>query len=236
MTIFENGEQIGVGNHGDHDYVYSDGVPVPDTGKSTFVFEDGVGVGGGIVIDDFEDADLSEYTGDTGSYSIATSPVFNGTYSLKVPGGSGGLNIVSQSGLDTYPEPGDTFRFNHYQADTAHTGVLFGVQNSGDYYTFDIDTRPGTVVDGLQLSVFSNGSLQYRIDLADNLNIPLNEWLEGEVSWSQNGDITCTVWDSGGSLIGSISGNDTTYGAGGFGVRTAGASSAGSYIDYARKV
>lgn len=45
--IFENGQAVDVGSHGEHSYVYADGTPVPDTGKSTFVFEDGVGIGGG---------------------------------------------------------------------------------------------------------------------------------------------------------------------------------------------
>jgi len=46
--VFEEGEGIDVGTHGDHDYVFADGEPVPDTGQSTIVFEDGTGIGGNV--------------------------------------------------------------------------------------------------------------------------------------------------------------------------------------------
>lgn len=44
--IFESGEGIDVGSHGEHDYVFSQGSPVADTGKSAYVFESGTGIGG----------------------------------------------------------------------------------------------------------------------------------------------------------------------------------------------
>lgn len=43
--IFEQGEGIDIGSHGDHDYVYASGDPVNDGGDSEVVFESGTGLG-----------------------------------------------------------------------------------------------------------------------------------------------------------------------------------------------
>lgn len=45
--VFESGEAIDVGSPGDHDYVFSSGEPVTDSGVSTYVFESGTGLRGG---------------------------------------------------------------------------------------------------------------------------------------------------------------------------------------------
>ena len=44
--VFEQGEAIDVGSHGDDDLLYHDGDPVPNTGASSLVFEAGTGLGG----------------------------------------------------------------------------------------------------------------------------------------------------------------------------------------------
>jgi hypothetical protein len=46
--VFEQGEEIATGNHGETDYVFAAGSPVPNTGASTFVFESGIGLGGAL--------------------------------------------------------------------------------------------------------------------------------------------------------------------------------------------
>jgi len=47
--VFDRGEAIDLGSHGDTSYVFAGGEPVPNTGESDLVFEDGVGLGGGVV-------------------------------------------------------------------------------------------------------------------------------------------------------------------------------------------
>jgi len=44
--VFEQGDKIQTGTHGDTEYVFAGGDPVPNTGGSDFVFESGVGIGG----------------------------------------------------------------------------------------------------------------------------------------------------------------------------------------------
>jgi len=43
--VYEQGEAISVGSHGDHDFVFHEGDPVTDTGISDLVFEAGTGLG-----------------------------------------------------------------------------------------------------------------------------------------------------------------------------------------------
>jgi hypothetical protein len=46
--VYEEGEPIDVGTHGDHDFLYHEGDPVNDSGQSSLVFEGGTGLGGGV--------------------------------------------------------------------------------------------------------------------------------------------------------------------------------------------
>jgi len=45
--VFESGEPIDVGSHGETSYLFHSGEPVPNSGESTLVYESGVGLGGG---------------------------------------------------------------------------------------------------------------------------------------------------------------------------------------------
>lgn len=47
--IFDKGEAVDVGSHGEHEFVYSGGTPVVDRGRSTLAYEAGTGLGGKIV-------------------------------------------------------------------------------------------------------------------------------------------------------------------------------------------
>lgn len=80
--VFEAGEPIDVGSHGQHDYVFHSGDPVLDRGQSPFVFESGTGLRGGIelVYDNtaIQNEDVKFF--DNGATFEA------GTYSLTVEG------------------------------------------------------------------------------------------------------------------------------------------------------
>lgn len=48
--VYESGEGVLVGGHGQHDFVYASGDPVNDSGQSSLVHESGTGLGGGPVV------------------------------------------------------------------------------------------------------------------------------------------------------------------------------------------
>jgi len=117
VNVFEKGNEIQTGSHGEHDYVYASGERVTDQGDSNFVFESGTGLGGALVIDNFERGDLNPYSSQTGSgggsASITTSQVFEGTYAAKTEADSS-ISTISTSGLQNYPVVGDTFEVYTY--------------------------------------------------------------------------------------------------------------------------
>lgn len=45
--VYEEGEEIVTGAHGQHDFTYAEDTPVTDQGVSELVFEEGTGIGGG---------------------------------------------------------------------------------------------------------------------------------------------------------------------------------------------
>lgn len=59
--IFEKGSEVDVGFHGEHDYVYASGEPIPDTGNSEVVFESGTGLGGNDVFH-FDYGNVDEFS------------------------------------------------------------------------------------------------------------------------------------------------------------------------------
>lgn len=65
--VFESGDAIEVGSHGDHSYVYHSGNPVLDSGRSNYVFESGTGLGGQSI----------QVTLSQGGSDLVTTPVIN---------------------------------------------------------------------------------------------------------------------------------------------------------------
>lgn len=92
--IFDEGEAVEIGEQGEHDALYADGDPVPDTGRSTLVFEEGTGLGGeaatvtisdsngkstGDVVIIERDQTIEDYYGfdDSGDSASAEGPINN---------------------------------------------------------------------------------------------------------------------------------------------------------------
>ena len=65
--IFDKGRPIEPGVHGEHDFVYSKGTPVPDTGASELTFEAGTGIGRAwSLVAEMPTARREQYIGDLG--------------------------------------------------------------------------------------------------------------------------------------------------------------------------
>lgn len=170
------------------------------------------------IVDDFEDGDISEYRVNTGSFSTQTTEVTNGSVALQGTPSSGSVYIRSESGLDTYPAQGDTFRVNVYLPESDTLGALmFGTQsgasNNDEAYRAEVNNTGSKIAivlqDGSTTTVLSSQSV----------NVPGGEWLELEVAWATDGTITITLFDSAGSQLAQTSATDTTYASGGIGFR-----------------
>jgi hypothetical protein len=163
-------------------------------------------------VDDFEDNDIAEYSGDTSIFSTQNSVVYEGTYALKAEGTGtfNGYILDSSSGLPRYPEAGDTFEFRGRRENISGTsgtlGMLFGI-NGSDRYQARLQYEQQQI--SLQAPSGTLGS--------QSVSLTENEWYRGVVEWGTSGNITFTLYDSSGTEIASVSGTDSTYTSGDFG-------------------
>lgn len=174
------------------------------------------------IIDGFEDGDISEYSGDTAIFDVTTaSPVYAGSYSLKATGD--GRRIYSTTGLNTYPQRGDSFRVWAHINDSRSASVLWGGPSSGDLYRLVAFNQFGN----FRLYREDGGS-PTQIASDENNTIPQNEWCYFQVSFGSP-TIECSLYNSSDSLITTIQADDSTYDADGFGFFTSGASGTTTY-------
>jgi hypothetical protein len=178
-------------------------------------------------VDDFEDNDMSEYTitaGDSSEFTVQTSTVFEGSYALETtPDGSGGLVLLSDSGLPRYPEAGDVFSWRGYLSSSTgnnNNSVFFGAQETSsrsNNYNARIQGYSGDIV----LRKWSGGSASTIASTSVSGGIPQDEWLRGKVEWNGDGSMTFTLFDAAGNQLAQISGTDTDYTSGGAGYESA---------------
>jgi len=166
----------------------------------------------GSTVDTFDDGDISEYSGDTGSFETVSSPSVNGQ-ALHETTGTSPVRITSTSGLNYYPEHGDTITYRtRFSEDRAKSGFLFGVQSGSPQssgYLINLNNQGNA----LEIEKDGEGS-----ELATTAtDFPENEWLTVTVDWESDGTISATVDDSSGSTIATVSASDTTYTDGGVG-------------------
>lgn len=219
--VFEKGGAIDVGSHGDHDFVYHSGDPVPDSGESDFVFEAGVGFGV-IVIDDFERGDLSPYTGyysgDGGpaEIGIQTSRVYEGTYAIWDTSGGGGSSsrsyLWSKTGLNYYPQPGDTFEWYVNLTSNSDSSIWFALAKE--------DNINESVQGGYNIK-HHNDLLSFRVKTADDsaadelfrqsYNPPDDgsTYIRGVCEWQDDFTFNVRMEDLNGNTLASGSGQDT---------------------------
>lgn len=98
----------------------------------------GFGLSANTIIDDFEDEDISEYSGDTGSFSVTSGAAQKGSFGLEVVGSGGpAINhrISSSSGLNYYPKEGDTLKYyinSENPSDVSRSGVVINRKDNNN--------------------------------------------------------------------------------------------------------
>lgn len=160
----------------------------------------------GAIIDDFENGDLNEYNWDGGGnssyFSINSNGnyVYEGQYSLEMqPAGTSSNGIVSENGLNYYPQDGDKIEWH----------IWFQSLNSGTYAARP-EIRLGQGSDGEAIRLrYSNRSNELRLlsagsDTAFDPENHMYEWLRTELTIDLP-DVTVKVFDSSGNQITSLS-------------------------------
>jgi hypothetical protein len=169
----------------------------------------------GTVLDDFEDGDISEYGGDTGSFTVQTGTVYEGSYALEASSSSD-FDTISDTGIDRHY--GEYTWYAYYPSQSDVRGLLFGSQNENGFENGNAYYTISKYFSGWNhdLKSFNSGSRSNSIGSTDESgSIPTGKWLEHKFKWYSNDTIVYEVYD--GSRIVKHSGQDSTYGSGGIG-------------------
>ncbi|USN87822.1 MAG: DUF2341 domain-containing protein [Candidatus Nomurabacteria bacterium] len=194
-------------------FMYYNNPTATSTSSSTQVF---------IATDDFEDNNISEYSGQTSLFGTGTSYNYDGTYGLDNLGNeSGRANLGGIYRFDQTVSQGETFRYLQYIDTSAGSGdevcTMFGVQSPGStnqnyavcLEQFGID-RVSLVKDVVDND--SSGTI-----LASSTITYSTGWYEVEIDWGTDNNIFVSLYDSANTLVATTSVTDSTYTSGGYG-------------------
>jgi hypothetical protein len=213
--VFDQGEPINIGSPGDHDFVLESGTQVNDSGVSGLVFEAGTGLGGGDdILEDFEDPfDASQYDGTTGLFDRVVSPVQQGDYAGRFTVDDNTVPYMARVGDEKVVE-GKTYRgYVRFQKEEAAVGLLF-MYNGTYAYQVNLEESDQTFEVGFyQVSTASGGSDEIAVTTT---SFERDTWYQ--VDFRKDGsDISCSLFNSVGTEISSISGTDDRLAKGGYG-------------------
>ncbi len=170
--------------------------------------------------DDFEDNNISEYSGDTSFFDTLGTMAYEGSYGLGADAGS--VESQTTDGIfqtsSTFGQ-GSTLRWFEYVDATKDDEpcTLFAVQSPGtnnQNYAVCLDQYPSEQV-VLAENVSSNNGSGSTLD-SEAVTFSTG-WYEVEVDWLSGGSITVVVYDSTGATFATLSASDTSYSTGGSG-------------------
>lgn len=169
-----------------------------------------------MLIDGFEDGDLSEYSGDTVEFTASTTNPFDGSYSLECSTTSSGSRTITRTDISWGPSNDSTLQYQ-LNRERHTTDLFFGVQSSTDvsYRTRVKDYETNDTI--IQIAK-SDGGFSVLSSTPLNIDKTAYDWLRIVVDWQSGGEITATVYDQTAIQLGVVSATDTAIGAGGIGV------------------
>ncbi|MEK7462460.1 MAG: DUF2341 domain-containing protein [Patescibacteria group bacterium] len=172
-----------------------------------------------LAADDFEDNDITEYSGQTTLFGTAGTFAYDGAYGLDNAGDEGNrANLGGIYRTDQTINQGETIRYWQY-IDTAagdDTCTKFAVQSGSPNNNYSVCVGQFGV-DRFALAENAIENDTSGTVLASSTVSYSNGWYEIEVVWETDDDIIASLYDSTGTLVTSISDNDPTYTSGGFG-------------------
>ncbi len=174
-----------------------------------------------LAFDDYEDNDITEYSGDTSLFTTVTSPAFGGTYALR----SNPVSGKTSDGIFRFDQTiaqGQMIRYMQY-VDAGAGGnndepcTLFGVQSPGttnQNYAVCLE-RFGTDRISIARDV-QNNDLSGTV-LATTTVTYTTGWYEVEIDWQTTGRITAYLYNPSGTLVATTAATSTAYTTGGYG-------------------
>lgn len=169
------------------------------------------------IIDDFEDGDLSEYSGSHAGISISSAVTYgSSTYSLRMESAAND-SYISTTGLASYPSAGDRIRFRSYlEDDVQYAGIYFGQDGTTSSYGFP-SSGYGFLWASDSIRLVKPTPSGFTTMSETSFTIPLLEWLETVIDWNIDGSITATVYSEAGAELANVAATGTDYTSGGVG-------------------
>jgi len=178
------------------------------------------------LIEGFESGNLDAWSGVTSAYDVTEAdPVSEGSYSMKRNSSSTeDTPIAWTTDLEVTPQAGNVIRADVAVNDNQNNACFgWAFQDAENFYF----CRAYQAED-LEIYKRSGGSYTKFGDAENNNWSPGSEMHTWVVEWGEDGSITCTLQDSSGETVASVSGSDSEFTEGGIGVRR------GSVLDNVR--
>lgn len=197
-------------------------------------------------IDSWEDQDFAQYTdnGDGTNLTTGTTFVTDGSYGMEITRNGSMDNIISLSGdgLNYYPKPDDTWRFD-YQPEAGSTLFYHGFlcqdyTTQPDGFCFTIEPANS------QVRLWKNWTAQGLDSASATINTSTHYIAEVSIDGS-DGTITCRLLDSSETEVALVTATDADAATGGaydtnYGVAWAqndtNDANGLTYVDYARSI
>jgi hypothetical protein len=182
-----------------------------------------------IVADDFEDGNISEYSGDTGLFTVdgivdLVVPAYGGSYQLDNTGNesANAIDGIAHATAAQVVSQGEIIRYMQY----VNTGTgdevctMFGVQlpvTANNNYAVCFE-QVGTDRISLAQDVERTDSFGASVQVLASSTVTFSDgWYEVEIDWQTDDTIDVYLYDDTGSLVATTSANNTSYSSGGFG-------------------
>ncbi len=168
-------------------------------------------------MDNFEDGNISEYTGDTGDFSVVGSSAYERTYRLEASDPDNSKTDQNMRNTSVTVQQGQTLRWLQYintvtgSADESCTH--FGVQTGATSYAVCLELFG---VDRLSISENATHRDTSGTVLASTTVTYSTGWYEVEVDWDTDNSIFVRLLKNG-SLIATTTATDSSYTSGGVG-------------------
>ena len=198
-------------------FMYYDNPSVPTTTSSlTEVFA---------FADDFEDGNISEYSGNTSLFTVDGSFAYGGSYGLDTTGYENNRAADGIYRTDVTVSQGQIIRYMQY-VNTAYTSdevcTMFGIQSPGsanNNYAVCLE-QLGT--DRITLAQDVQSTDNYPIgdppDILGQTNVTYSTgWYEVVIDWQTDDTIDVELYNNSGTLVATTSASSNTYTSGGVG-------------------
>jgi len=194
---------------------YNNPTATTTTSSSTQVF---------VASDDFEDNNITEYSGETAKFSTISSRQYDGTYSLDNPTDTDRSVAGGIYRTDQLVSQGETFRYLQYIDTTGTTDEIctkFGVSTTSPpnaNYAVCVEF-PGNDRISIVKDARENDSQASAVVLStvEKNGLFTTGWYEFEVDWGIDDSIFVTTYDPSGAVFATTSATDSTYTSGGYG-------------------